>query len=66
MSDHATTVLEKAASIPPAAVFLTSITGLIDWQTVFYIVSIVWVLVQMGFFFRKEWKLRQNKPGDSP
>lgn len=66
MSDHAMTVAEKAASIPPAAVFLTSITGLVDWQTVFYIVSIIWVLIQMAFYLRKEWRLRKHKPGSPP
>ena len=66
MSDHAMTMAEKAASIPPATVFLTSITGLVDWQTIFYIVSIVWVLIQMGFYLRKEWKLRKPKTGSPP
>lgn len=53
---------EKIASIPPLYVFITSLLGVINWQTIFYIVSTVWVLVQLYFRLRKErakWKAKQ-------
>ena len=62
MSDHAMTVVEKTASIPPAAVFVTSITGLVNWQDIFYIVSILWVLIQIGFRLHKEWGNSKQPP----
>jgi hypothetical protein len=64
MSDHAAmTAAEKIASIPPATVFVTSLTGMVNWQTTFYIVSVVWVLIQIGFRLRKEWLLwKEEKP----
>ena len=55
MSDHAMTAAEKIATIPPATVFVTSLTGLVNWQDAFYIVSTIWVLVQIVFRLRKEW-----------
>jgi hypothetical protein len=66
MSDHAMTAVEKVASIPPATVFLTSITGLVSWQDIFYIVSIIWVLIQIGFRLRKEWDNRARPPEQAP
>ncbi len=63
MSDHAMSAAEKIASIPPATVFVTSLTGMVNWQTTFYIVSTVWVLIQIGFRLRKEWLHRhEGKP----
>lgn len=56
------TVVEKAASIPPAAVFVTSITGLVNWQDIFYIVSILWVIIQIGFRLHKEWGNSKQPP----
>jgi hypothetical protein len=56
------TVVEKVASIPPAAVFVTSITGLVNWQDIFYIVSIIWVLLQIAFRLHKEWESRHKPP----
>jgi len=55
MSDHAMSAAEKIASIPPATVFITSVMGVVNWQTTFYIVSTIWVLVQIAFRLRKEW-----------
>lgn len=60
MSDHAMTAAEKIATIPPATVFVTSLTGLVNWQDAFYIVSTVWVLIQIGFRLRKEWVNRRD------
>ncbi len=60
------TVVEKVASIPPAAVFVTSITGLVNWQDIFYIVSILWVLIQICFRLRKEWDNRTRPPEQAP
>ena len=63
MSDHAMSAAEKLASIPPATVFVTSVAGWVDWQTTFYIVSVLWVLIQIGFRLRKEWLLwKEEKP----
>lgn len=63
MSDHAMTAAEKIATIPPATVFLTSITGFVNWQATFYIVSTLWVVIQIGFRLRKEWLQRnEGKP----
>lgn len=62
MSDHAMSAAEKIASIPPATVFVTSLTGLVDWQTAFYIVSTVWVLIQIGFRLHKEWGNSKQPP----
>lgn len=66
MNDHAMSAAEKIASIPPATVFITSVMGVVNWQTTFYIVSTVWVLVQIAFRLRKEWIQRADpKGGDS-
>lgn len=60
MSDHAMTAAEKIATIPPATVFVTSLTGLVNWQDAFYIVSTLWVLIQIIFRLRKEWVNRRD------
>jgi len=65
MSDHAMSAAEKIASIPPATVFLTSIMGVVNWQTTFYIVSTIWVVVQIIFRLRKEWISRNDHKGGS-
>lgn len=62
MSDHAMTAAEKIASIPPATVFVTSLTGLVNWQDTFYIVSTIWVVIQIGFRLHKEWTSRREPP----
>lgn len=62
MSDHAMTAAEKIASIPPATVFVTSLTGLVNWQDTFYIVSTIWVVIQIGFRLHKEWTSRRSPP----
>ncbi len=62
MSDHAMTAAEKIASIPPATVFVTSLTGLVNWQDTFYIVSTIWVVIQIGFRLHKEWTTRRSPP----
>lgn len=62
MSDHAMSAAEKIASIPPATVFVTSLTGLVNWQDAFYIVSTIWVVIQIGFRLHKEWTSRRSPP----
>lgn len=56
------TAAEKIASIPPATVFVTSLTGLVNWQDTFYIVSTIWVVIQIGFRLHKEWTSRRSPP----
>ena len=66
MSDHTMSAAEKIASIPPATVFITSLMGVVNWQTTFYIVSTIWVLVQIAFRLRKEWVSRGVPSGNDP
>jgi len=62
MNDHAMTLMEKILAIPPATVLITSLLGWVNWQSAFYFVSFVWVLVQLAFRLRKEWLLRHEAP----
>lgn len=57
MTDHAT-VLEKIASLPPAVVLGTSLMGY-NWQAIFYLASTVWIVIQIIFKLRKEWRKRR-------
>lgn len=54
-----TTLWEKLMSVPPLIVFITSVTKIVNWQTVYYAVMTLWVLVQLYFRLRKEWKKKQ-------
>jgi hypothetical protein len=62
VSDHAMSAAEKIASIPPATVLFTSVTGLVTWQDMFYIVSTIWVVIQIAFRLHKEWTTRRGPP----
>lgn len=52
---------EAAKGFPPVAVTATSITGTIDWQTSVYVLTAMYLLLQIIWLLWKAWDRARGK-----